>query len=69
VTLTVAQIPPHSHSLHCGPGGGHWYGDCPHNRSWHPGGPTGETGGGQPHNNMPPFLAVNFLIVARPDAG
>jgi microcystin-dependent protein len=23
---------------------------------------VGSTGGGQPHNNLPPYLAVNFII-------
>jgi microcystin-dependent protein len=26
---------------------------------------TGVTGGGQPHNNMPPYLALNFIIALQ----
>lgn len=68
VTLTLAQIPPHSHPTSfviLGYGGG---GDLRHGVA-HPimdGFPpdnsklTGTAGGGQPHNNMPPYIALYF---------
>ena len=59
-TLTVNEIPAHSHSLKRGTDGNSWFGltgkepsaDPPYAVS------TSETGGGQAHNNMPPYLAV-----------
>lgn len=61
-TLTVAQIPPHSHTVRSNgaPNSGsgaimedHWSG-----------GPvqTSQTGGGQPFPLMPPFVSLNFII-------
>ena len=79
VTLSVNQIPAHTHPAmgtgHAGvtaePAGGVWaawsdnaYGD-PHPAGglvpMHPQA-VGAVGGGQPHENMPPFLAVDFII-------
>ena len=62
-TLTIAEMPSHSHRQNCSGGGsstGNFSADI---------GPcsanskigeydTGNTGGGQPHNNMPPYLVV-----------
>lgn len=74
--LTVQQIPSHSHpplastdaATSANPASGVWapYGDLPYG-SGAPG--TGlhpetvmPTGDSQPHENMPPFLALNFII-------
>lgn len=60
VTLTVDQIPPHTHSykqnissqnLATGNYGVH---------NWNSNSTTGSTGGGQPHNNMPPYIVMAF---------
>ena len=67
VTLTVNQIPAHSHETK-------YYNDeeaPPSGSTWAPaahrntgvnvvGGDTYDTGGGQAHNNMPPYIAVNI---------
>ena len=78
VTLTLNQIPSHSHAPQANdggsgnpvnsPAGGVWSG-------WTGGGysaevpaagmspaAVGATGGSQPHDNMKPFLAVNYII-------
>jgi microcystin-dependent protein len=76
VTLTVAQIPAHSHvplafagaGTNASPAGGFWA-ECaldPYSAT----APTlqmspaaiGPSGGSQPHDNIIPFLAVNFII-------
>lgn len=67
-TLTVAQMPAHSHSkADASTGGGVWssiaspyQGNGVPATLWN----TGETGGGNPHNNLHPVLVVNFLIYA-----
>jgi microcystin-dependent protein len=63
-TLTVAEMPSHRHSLgysNIGGGGSNrrlrsytW--------SWSGLAYTSYEGGGEPHNNMPPYLAVYFII-------
>ncbi len=64
VTLTVAQMPSHTHGT--GLRAQIWY-SSGNNNDWnqppyigHVSGETtsGSTGGSQPHNNMPPYLAV-----------
>jgi len=76
VTLTLSQIPYHSHVPLAGSGGGtsnnpannvwaNWTGDQYSDQA--PGlamnaSAMGFTGGNQPHNNLPPYLAVNFII-------
>lgn len=77
VTLTPQQIPPHNHPLTATAGSAtssspqgsllaSWS-----NTPYAPAagtpvalapGSIGATGGSQPHTNMPPFLAVNFII-------
>jgi microcystin-dependent protein len=76
VTLTVQQLPLHSHTplafagagTNASPSGGVWA-ECsldPYSAT----APTlalhqlaiGQTGGSQPHENMIPFLVVNFII-------
>ena len=77
VTLTVSQIPAHSHAPVGNDAGGS---DSATNNAWgksnngKPYGPTiaspvlmnaavvQSTGGSQPHENMPPFLVVSFII-------
>lgn len=78
ITLTVAQIPAHSHWLHASPGLAN--SPAPQARVLarsgsvdlfvSPGGATancnaaalGGTGGSQPHTNMQPYLCVDFII-------
>ena len=77
VTLSVAQIPAHSHTLRGStavgnqtrPGGNALADDAPDEtyRDQAPdtdmiAGHIGSSGGGQPHDNMPPFLTVNCSI-------
>lgn len=68
VTLTVEQIPPHTHTL---PGAGGGSGQTTFTRvntevasvqSY-------STGGGQPHNNMPPYVGSYYIIKAKQSAG
>ncbi len=76
-TLTVQQIPAHSHlpvaggssGVRATPAGGVWaasptarpYTDAAPGVALHPGA-LSPTGGSQPHDNMQPYLAVNFII-------
>ncbi len=75
VTLTTSQIPAHSHLLQAAasagtetsPAGAVWaesaleqYSTASPTGSM--GATLGQTGGSQPHNNMPPFLAINYVI-------
>ena len=64
-TLTVDEIPSHTHSARSTRGEGTQettyfvtsrvsYGDPPAN--------TGATGGGQAHNNLPPYITLNYVI-------
>lgn len=65
VTLTVDQIPSHSHNFYCGPVMAR-YPNFDSGPNWPPtydstkmnGGLIASTGGGQSHNNMPPYLVV-----------
>jgi microcystin-dependent protein len=77
VTLSLNQIPQHSHVPQCtagagnqqGPGGGVWA--SPNSGTIYSstapsltmsGSAIGSSGGSQPHDNMVPFLVVNFII-------
>lgn len=60
-TLTVNEIPAHTHSgvVSAGNIAGGGASVAPVSA-----GNTGSTGGGQPHENRPPYLTVNYLIRA-----
>jgi microcystin-dependent protein len=76
VTLTVSQIPAHTHvpladsgtGSQTSPSGNVWANST--NLPYSPNAPSasmdpaalGSTGGSQPHDNMIPFLAINFII-------
>lgn len=61
-TLTVEEMPSHSHLQYVGANSGSWGTRRDHvedqNCEKYPQGESGATGGSQPHNNMPPYLAV-----------
>lgn len=62
VTLTVNQIPAHSHYGHVVEASGTWNGggdNSAPNSTSQPGN-TSNAGGGQPHENMPPYHALIF---------
>jgi microcystin-dependent protein len=77
VTLTVSQIPAHSHVPQCLAGTGNqpkpdsgvwasstpatYYGDTAPSVTMAPQA-IGSSGGSQPHDNMIPFLVINFII-------
>lgn len=75
VTLSTPQLPLHTHPAGCsdtasanGPSGQVWaataastYTNAAPNQSMHPAA-TGPAGGNLPHENLPPFLAINFII-------
>lgn len=77
VTLTVQQIPAHSHSMQATPAAGansdptnnltaqhptaSLYSSVPGNVSLSPMAVTG-VGGSQPHDNLQPYLTINFII-------
>jgi microcystin-dependent protein len=60
-TLTILEMPAHSHSL-----GGYislsGSNDSGNINMYRSGASTSETGGSQPHNNMPPWHAVNYIM-------
>ena len=60
-TLTVNEMPAHSHSEHGlgSQGGGGATFNYPGGYGYYWGNTTGSAGGGKPHNNMPPYLVVN----------
>ncbi len=64
-TLTVAEMPSHSHEINrtfSGGGGGSGGGDINTSGSGNKPFSILETGGSQPHNNMPPFSTVVFIM-------
>ena len=77
VTLTVQQLPIHTHTANCGavagdqtnPGGNFWsystkellYSSAAPNGSMNPN-DVSPVGGSQPHNNIQPYLAISFII-------
>lgn len=64
-TLTVDEIPPHTHSYEVAVLTADIKGELPAPAldALAPSS-TGSTGGGDPHNNMPPYLVVNWAIYA-----
>ena len=78
VTLTVAQLPQHSHSANASsatgtsltPSGNFWgsqtatalYSNAPTSTGNMAAGLIGSVGGGQPHDNMQPYLVMNYVI-------
>ena len=61
-TLTINEMPSHSHEQYVGANSGSWgvrwdY-DSDAQVEKYPQGLTGPAGGSRPHNNMPPYLAV-----------
>ena len=76
VTVTVPQLPAHSHPVAASagsatttaPGGAVWanwgggeYSNATPNATMSSGA-LASAGGSQPHDNMPPFLVINFII-------
>jgi len=60
-TLTVTEMPAHTHNMLSPTGGLYWVGaqgDGKLDASY----PTSSVGGNGAHNNMPPYLALNFII-------
>ncbi len=69
VTLTVAQLPAHSHTVNFGEGGGKFYaavsnGDFNYSDLWSSGSyvSTGTTGSGQAFDNRPPYYALAYIM-------
>jgi microcystin-dependent protein len=65
-TLTVAEMPSHSHQMQLGverddSGGGGSYNEWTQAPNGTPPS-TSETGGSASHNNMPPFVVMNYII-------
>jgi len=61
-TLTIPEIPSHTHTYRLGTGEQTWATSMPANAQ-NGGGPTGTTnarGGSQPHENRPPYLVVKY---------
>jgi microcystin-dependent protein len=63
VTLAIAQMPAHTHSVSVVDGGGSAIGiDIVNDAAAGTDRTTGSTGGGGAHSNIPPALIVNFVI-------
>jgi microcystin-dependent protein len=62
--LTIAEVPAHTHTYSQPSigGGAEGTGSNASLPVVTPGQATGSTGGGGAHNNMPPYLAVNYII-------
>lgn len=68
-TLTVAEMPPHSHKWYTSTGGeaplgwnGVNYATRANSDAYSTQPDTTETGGGQPHSNLQPYMTVNYII-------
>ena len=70
VTLTVAHIPPHNHSIKStsNAGSDSCYVRESSKAVWQTD-KISNTGGGQPHNNMPPYVGTYYIIKAKQSAG
>lgn len=70
VTLTVAHIPPHNHSIKStsNAGSDSCYVRESSKAVWQTD-KISNTGGGQPHNNMPPYIGTYYIIKAKQSAG
>lgn len=64
VTLTVAQLPKHSHEFNWSPGGSgtNQYFKPVNAASYNTPAQTSKVGGDQPHNNMPPYYALCYIM-------
>ena len=77
VTLSLNQLPPHSHAAKCNSGNGNQYGPANHYWAQDAAGAKeygatgtgqmsaaaiGSAGGSQPHGNLQPYTAVNYCI-------
>lgn len=60
-TLTVAEMPPHTHTKGVNIGGAGSAGDWSYG-SQVSASDTGSTGGGQPHENRPPYYALAYIM-------
>ena len=69
VTLTVEQIPPHTHSYQKNISSQNLATGNYSVHNWNSNSTTGSTGGGQPHNNMPPYVGSYYIIKAKQSAG
>lgn len=65
VTLTEAQIPAHSHTADAHFPVPTLIGEIPATTDGVVSSITGSTGGGEAHSNLPPRLAIHYLIVAK----
>lgn len=63
-TLTIAEMPRHYHKFPLGRYQGNGSGIAQRETGVHTGDYdyTGDTGEGQPHNNMPPYLALYYIM-------
>lgn len=62
-TLTISEIPAHNHDgYRWVPSGGTHNWDTTAGGNYMTSLSTGNIGGGQDHNNMPPYIAINFII-------
>lgn len=64
ITLTVAQLPPHSHGVmeYAGIYGASTYNHIGAAVNGSSTSLTGQTGSGSSHDNIPPYLALNYII-------
>ena len=62
-TLTIAEMPAHTHNVTLVTGGGSGPDNPKHeDDSTQTTDPTSSTGGGGAHENMPPYIVVNYII-------
>lgn len=61
-TLSIAEMPAHSHSVSINGTWGVNYGGDYINCDTNGSGTTGSAGLGSPHNNLPPFMTLHFIM-------